>query len=60
MDAIGTWQGVKMVEYALHHGSLLVMRGATQRHWEHCVRKEGLHASGARINITFRQAMDLP
>jgi alkylated DNA repair dioxygenase AlkB len=37
----------------LAHGSLLVMRGKTQTHWEHSlpVMKR---ATGARINLTFR------
>jgi alkylated DNA repair dioxygenase AlkB len=36
------------------HGDLIVMRGETQRYWEHRVRKDPLvHES--RINLTFRQ-----
>ena len=40
-------------EILLAHGSLLVMRGKTQTHWEHSlpVMKR---ATGARINLTFR------
>ena len=48
-----------MVDYSLVNGSLLIMRGATQRHWEHCVCKEAQCAGGPRINITFRQAHDI-
>lgn len=40
-------------ELRLEHGSLLVMRGVTQTHWEHAlpVMKRAL---GPRINLTFR------
>ncbi|SAK95262.1 2OG-Fe(II) oxygenase [Caballeronia hypogeia] len=38
---------------ALTHGSLLVMRGLTQREWVHRVPKEP-GAVGERINLTFR------
>jgi len=37
----------------LAHGSLLVMRGATQRHWRHGVPKTR-RAVGARLNLSFR------
>jgi alkylated DNA repair dioxygenase AlkB len=36
------------------HGDLIVMRGETQRFWEHRVRKDPL-VHDARINLTFRQ-----
>lgn len=42
------------VALELEHGSLLVMRGETQRHWQHRLpptRKVGT----ARVNLTFRQ-----
>ena len=45
-----------MVSFTLESGSLLVMRGRTQRHWEHCVTKAGAGTMEPRINITFRQA----
>jgi alkylated DNA repair dioxygenase AlkB len=36
------------------HGDLVVMRGETQRYWEHRVRKDpSVHEQ--RINLTFRQ-----
>lgn len=38
----------------LRAGSLLVMRGPTQRHWHHQVAKDKTVRDG-RINITFRQ-----
>lgn len=37
----------------LHHGQLIVMRGATQRHWLHAVDKTAV-AVGPRISLTFR------
>ena len=37
----------------LTHGSLLVMAGATQRHWLHAVPPTA-RAVGPRINLTFR------
>ena len=40
-------------EIALTSGSLLVMRGATQREYQHCVPPEAGVAT-ARINLTFR------
>ncbi|MBV9852134.1 MAG: alpha-ketoglutarate-dependent dioxygenase AlkB [Armatimonadetes bacterium] len=52
--------GLKHKEHAeLRHsleltpGSLLVMRGPTQRHWRHQVPRTG-RPSGPRINLTFR------
>jgi alkylated DNA repair dioxygenase AlkB len=36
------------------HGDLIVMRGETQRYWEHRVRKDPL-VHEQRINLTFRQ-----
>lgn len=43
-------------EVLLKHGSLLLMRGATQRCWKHAlpVRKREL---GLRINLTFRNIL---
>lgn len=39
---------------ALSHGSLLVMRGPTQLHWQHQIAKTSRQV-GPRINLTFRQ-----
>jgi alkylated DNA repair dioxygenase AlkB len=39
---------------ALTHGSLLVMRGGTQRHWVHGVPREA-RVEGTRVNLTFRR-----
>ncbi|HEY5350160.1 MAG TPA: alpha-ketoglutarate-dependent dioxygenase AlkB [Candidatus Lustribacter sp.] len=38
----------------LAHGDLIVMRGETQRYWEHRVRKDP-RVREQRINLTFRQ-----
>jgi alkylated DNA repair dioxygenase AlkB len=37
----------------LEHGSLLLMRGATQHHWLHALPKT-TRPAGERINLTFR------
>lgn len=41
------------VSVRLEHGSLLVMRGATQSHWLHCLPKSK-RVTEPRINLTFR------
>jgi alkylated DNA repair dioxygenase AlkB len=41
----------------LQHGSLLIMRGATQRCWQHHVPKRA--KAQARINLTFRTVLSL-
>jgi len=40
--------------FELCDGSLLVMRGATQRHWQHAVPRQA-RPCGARLNLTFRE-----
>ena len=40
-------------ELALTHGSLLIMSGAMQHHWQHAVPKEP-RRTAPRINLTFR------
>ncbi|PWA91918.1 oxoglutarate/iron-dependent dioxygenase [Artemisia annua] len=42
--------------FTLKHGSLLVMRGNTQRDWLHSVPKRA-KANSARINLTFRRVI---
>ncbi|GMI93252.1 homolog of E. coli alkB [Hibiscus trionum] len=42
--------------FALKHGSLLVMKGNTQRDWQHSVPKRA-KAETTRINLTFRRVM---
>lgn len=44
----------KKIHFDLGHGSLLVMAGAIQHHWQHSINKSKI-PSGARINLTFRQ-----
>ena len=41
------------VRLELTHGSLLVMRGETQRHWVHGVPKQA-RVTEPRVNLTFR------
>lgn len=41
------------LSFMLKHGSLLVMRGNTQRDWLHSVPKRA-KAETTRINLTFR------
>ncbi|XP_078165971.1 oxidoreductase, 2OG-Fe(II) oxygenase family protein [Carex rostrata] len=42
--------------FLLKHGSLLVMRGYTQKDWHHSVPKRA-KAGSARINLTFRRML---
>ncbi len=44
---------IKNLNLPLPSGSLLVMRGATQRNWKHGLRKLS-RPCGPRINLTFR------
>lgn len=46
-------RGLPTISLDLTHGSLLLMKGATQHHWRHQVPKTATPA-GARINLTFR------
>lgn len=41
------------LEIPLHHGSVLVMAGALQHHWQHSVPKQK-KITQSRINLTFR------
>jgi len=45
-------------ELALHHGSLLVMRGDTQANWQHALPRTA-KLVGLRINLTFRRIVKL-
>lgn len=45
--------GAEMVSVLLESGSLLVMKGSTQRHWLHAVPKTK-KVTMPRINLTFR------
>lgn len=48
-------KGASRIEHSLQlaHGALLVMRGATQHHWQHQVAKTSKPVA-PRINLTFR------
>ncbi|WP_332735075.1 alpha-ketoglutarate-dependent dioxygenase AlkB family protein [Flavihumibacter sp.] len=41
----------------LEHGSLLLMKGTTQTHWQHSLPKS-TRVTEARINLTFRHMVD--
>lgn len=47
------------VRLALESGSLLIMRGETQRNWKHAVPKQR-RPCGARVNLTFRRILRSP
>lgn len=49
-----TNKGLRPVRLRLASGSLLLMRGETQRHWKHGIDKERLPC-GPRVNLTFRR-----
>ena len=49
-----TKRDVKPVRLRLGSGSLLLMKGQTQRHWKHGINKE-TRPHGPRINLTFRR-----
>jgi alkylated DNA repair dioxygenase AlkB len=49
----------KPIRIELGDGSLLLMRGATQRNWKHGIAKER-RPRGARINLTFRHIAERP
>lgn len=44
----------RRLEYVLQHGSLLIMAGALQHHWQHALPKTR-EKVGERINLTFRR-----
>ncbi|MDP6449996.1 MAG: alpha-ketoglutarate-dependent dioxygenase AlkB [Lentisphaeria bacterium] len=44
---------IERVELALGHGSVLIMRGATQHNWQHHVPRT-TRSVGTRVNLTFR------
>jgi alkylated DNA repair dioxygenase AlkB len=45
---------LKPIQIPLESGSLLVMRGATQKYWKHGINKS-VQACGPRVNLTFRR-----
>jgi alkylated DNA repair dioxygenase AlkB len=46
-------QTKEVISMMLEHGSLLVMKGATQTHWLHCLPKSK-RITTPRVNLTFR------
>ncbi len=46
----------KPLAVELKDGTLLLMAGPTQHHWQHSITKQS-KAEGARINLTFRQVL---
>lgn len=48
------WEAVRI---ALESGSLLVLKGDTQRNWRHAIAKES-RLCGPRVNLTFRRILD--
>jgi alkylated DNA repair dioxygenase AlkB len=49
-----TRKASKPVHLKLASGSLLLMKGETQRYWKHGIDKE-THPCGPRVNLTFRR-----
>ena len=49
-------KALKPVRLKLASGSLLLMKGETQRYWKHGVDKEA-HPCGPRVNLTFRRIL---
>lgn len=52
-----TRKELKPVRLQLPSGSLLLMKGLTQKNWEHGVNKQSMPC-GPRINLTFRQILE--
>ncbi|OGX88395.1 alpha-ketoglutarate-dependent dioxygenase AlkB family protein [Hymenobacter glacialis] len=50
---IGSRAGLAPIGLDLPNGSLLLMRGLTQQHWQHALPKTARPA-GPRLNLTFR------
>lgn len=47
---------LKPIHVPLDHGSLLLMKGATQHYWKHGINKLS-QPCGPRVNLTFRRIM---
>lgn len=46
------------MKFPLTSGDMILMRGATQKNWEHSIpKRKGGESDKGRINITFRRAM---
>lgn len=54
-------KGASRIEWSLEleHGSLLVMRGTTQHHWQHQIARTR-KVTEPRLNLTFRQLILRP
>jgi alkylated DNA repair dioxygenase AlkB len=50
-------QSKEKFRITLQQGSLLVMQGRTQRHWQHCVPRRA-QLTEQRINLTFRKVIN--
>jgi alkylated DNA repair dioxygenase AlkB len=48
----------RIARIVLDHGSVLIMRGGTQRNWQHAVARTKTHIA-ERINLTFRLTVPL-
>jgi len=51
-----TKKHLKTVRLRLASGSLLLMKGETQRYWKHGINKQG-RPCGPRVNLTFRRIL---
>lgn len=49
-------KALKPVHLPLDHGSLLLMKGATQHNWKHGINKVS-QPCGPRVNLTFRRIL---
>ena len=49
-------KALKPVRVQLASGSLLLMKGETQRYWKHAIEKE-TRPCGPRVNLTFRRIL---
>ena len=47
---------LKPIKIVLHSGSVLLMKGETQKNWKHGIEKE-TRQTGPRVNLTFRQIL---
>lgn len=47
----------RVISFELEHGSLLLMSGSTQNHWQHRLPKSS-NVPGPRVNLTFRNIIN--
>ena len=52
-----TKKDLNTIKLPLPSGSLLIMKGKTQRYWKHGIAKERIPC-GPRVNLTFRSIID--